>query len=281
MEQALQICLPRRGETVQTPALQCLHCGQLRVRFERCVFVDLLGLFQRSVSFSEAAAWSVLPRTRPVAVLWSESADFPSDADRYSTARPGNDPSETFRIRAYRPGDPIRQIHWKLSEKTDATLIRDFGLPVVSDLLILVQNEVSPARSDAADAVLDALASLAEALLEQEITWELGWIGADCSLCLRQLNEKTAWTLALEELLATPAASSGCSVCALAADCISNSVYAHVAVFSPRALPDADLLCHGNRVTVCLPPDAAAAAEDPTSVVHLVPIRPTFSEMEL
>lgn len=39
------------------------------------------------------------------------------------------EPDEPGEIRAYRPGDPIRRIHWKLSAKKDELLVRDGAAP--------------------------------------------------------------------------------------------------------------------------------------------------------
>ena len=37
------------------------------------------------------------------------------------------DPAETQAIREYLPGDPIRSIHWKLSQKNDKLMVREYG----------------------------------------------------------------------------------------------------------------------------------------------------------
>ena len=56
---------------------------------------------------------------------------------RYSGARPGDDPGETFDIREYQEGDSIRQIHWKLTGKLDKMMIRQRSFPVDDTILIL------------------------------------------------------------------------------------------------------------------------------------------------
>ena len=67
---------------------------------------------------------------------------------RYSGARPGDDPGETFDIREYQEGDSIRQIHWKLTGKLDKMMIRQRSFPVDDTVLILAEpflKEKAPA----------------------------------------------------------------------------------------------------------------------------------------
>ncbi len=67
------------------------------------------------------------------------------DSDEYSMRKAGYDPSETFAIREYQPGDRIRQIHWKLTEKFDSLMVRDYGLPIQNTVLLLLETG-SPGR---------------------------------------------------------------------------------------------------------------------------------------
>ena len=53
--------------------------------------------------------------------------------------RPGDDPSEPFGLREYQADDRL-SIHWKLSEKTDALMVRQLGLPVDDTLLLVLDN---------------------------------------------------------------------------------------------------------------------------------------------
>lgn len=73
-----------------------------------------------------------------VEVVYGENAVL--DAEEYSMSKAGFDPSETFAVREYRAGDHIHQIHWKLSEKLDGLIVRDYGLPVQNTILLLLET---------------------------------------------------------------------------------------------------------------------------------------------
>jgi uncharacterized protein (DUF58 family) len=154
------------------------HYGALTAQVESLALCDCLGLFARKIPCTAQAETSIAPTRHRVSVQLADTPDFLLDSERYSADRPGGDPSETFRIRDYAPGDPIRQIHWKLTEKTGKTLVRDFGLPVVRDLLLLLETSALPGAAltpDDHDLQLELLLSLSQALAAQEIAHTVGW----------------------------------------------------------------------------------------------------------
>lgn len=59
---------------------------------------------------------------------FSDRSSVELDSDEYSMRHPGDDPSETFALREYVPGDRVRSIHWKLTEKTGEVIVRQLGL---------------------------------------------------------------------------------------------------------------------------------------------------------
>ena len=80
--------------------------------------MDPIGLFSKKMRFYADGASLILPETFPVDVELQHTPDLPDiESDRYSPVRAGDDPSELFGLRDYREGDPLRNIHWKLSVK--------------------------------------------------------------------------------------------------------------------------------------------------------------------
>lgn len=259
-----------REEALLEIAITAEHCGKLVVHAAGLHIIDIFGLFARRVPWAESRTVMVLPKASPVAVSLADTADFLIDSEQYSTQKPGYDPSETFRIREYVPGDPIRQIHWKLSQKTDAVLVRDFGLPVVNEVLLLVETTGLPGAMVSpkdADALLDLLFSLCQALISLEIPHTVGWQdsgnGSYESVevwgveCLPELRSR---------LLGNPIKLGDCTVAGCYGQSHLRCEYSHAAVLSPYLAPDLSALCHGNRVTVLMPceqaPDSSGANEN-------------------
>jgi len=262
--------LAARAERTLPLTLCAAHCGALAVSLDALSALDPLGLFSRPLRVSARASVPILPKRHPLSLTLGESADALFDAQTYSTQKPGYDPSEIFRIRAYAPGDPIRQIHWKLTEKTGKTLVRDLGLPVVARILLLTETTSAPRAPltpEGMDAQLDLLASLCDALLRRETEHTVGWYDARQDAWLSQEVRAPAdlpvlWT----RLLDAPIAAEGERAAARFLACHAVCPYAHVAVLAPAPEEEGAALARGSRVTWLSPAGEALALAGAESV---------------
>ncbi len=73
--------------------------------------------------------------------------------------------SEQTEIRTYRPGDPMRSVHWKLSAKTDTVLVREAMEHRRRTITVTFDR---PAEAYAADAVYDCLDYTLRALCTED-----------------------------------------------------------------------------------------------------------------
>lgn len=110
--------------------------GNVKMEITKVRCYDLLGLVSLPLPKSqwkqmEPETLLVLPRMSGVPVFVSrQSRDFAGESEEYSKERGGDDPSETFRIRDYQPGDKLRSVHWKLSVKTEELMVCERSLPL-------------------------------------------------------------------------------------------------------------------------------------------------------
>lgn len=110
---------------------------------------DLFGLWASGAISCDTEYLTVQPELFIPNVAFAGKRDVLRGWGTLVHARPGTDPSETFSIREYLPGDPIRQIHWKLSQKNDTTMLRELGLPVAEETLLLLDTSASDDGLDA------------------------------------------------------------------------------------------------------------------------------------
>lgn len=247
----------RAGKSAAVPfAFTAAHTGKLSVSLDGVRTTDLLGLFSRKLPAAAEGTVIVPPVLRPVALELAESADALADAQAYSAQKPGYDPSETFRIREYMPGDPIRQIHWKLSRKTDTLLVRDLGLPVADRMLLLLETtalpgtEISPTD---ADVLLDLLFSVSAALVTMEIPHTVGWHDQrEGRFASREILSEADHAALGDALLGNPVTRGKTTVAGSCGRDRAERFFAHVALFSTYVPPDAGILLHGNRATAFL-----------------------------
>ena len=110
------------------------ECGFLAAEFLRGRVYDALGLFRLPMR---------LPRLEPMAIL--PPARQPEPMPRLEQflqmqmkPKPGGGAAEQHDHRVYRPGDPVKDIHWKLSLKTDELIVREALEPVRRQVILAV-----------------------------------------------------------------------------------------------------------------------------------------------
>lgn len=228
------------------------HCGKIELTLQKVSTCDLFGLFAKKLSVSAGGSLTVLPTLfAPDISLESVGSAMP-DSDTYSQVKPGNDPSETFSIREYIPGDAIRKIHWKLSEKTDRTMVREFGLPVVNEVALLLETvEADDKQLD--DAITEVFASVSYALAEAGVSHHVFWRDSQSNELMKlEVNSGEDFAAMLESLLELPTKKDG-SVAYQFTQNYDHCPYSHVIIVGSRIPHGVRDLYNGNRVSILLP----------------------------
>ncbi len=197
--------------------LQSDRCGELSVSVREAFLTDFFGLFRVPVPCGGMARTTILPQTfSPEITLVPRMAED-ADCDAYSPNKKGNDFSEPFQIREYAEGDSIKQIHWKLSCKTDRVVVRDPSLPVTRSLLVFWDKSADDkARADTMDAMAEAAVSVCQRLTNMGLLYVLCWNETGTGQCVEEEIDGEERLLELApRMLKTgtePGAPSGLSV---------------------------------------------------------------------
>lgn len=157
-------------------SLQNSKVGTVVVSTNKIRVYDAFGLFVFRKSDLPDQAVIIYPDMRNVEVHMENPVENTGDGSRYSPDRPGQDVSEIFALREYVPGDEIRKIHWKLSGKTDRTMVRDFSLPLNYSVFLLL--ELTRGSEELVDAQVEIFLALSRTLLENGISHNMGWYDA-------------------------------------------------------------------------------------------------------
>lgn len=176
--------------------------GTVLISTKKIKVYDAFGLFAFRKSDLPDKAIVVYPEMREALVYMEKPIETSGDGSRYAPERPGQDVSEIFALREYMPGDEIRKIHWKLSSKIDKTMLRDFSLPLNYSVFLLM--ELTKAKEDIIDAVVELYLSLSKALLENGINHNLAWYDAGEGMFhVRELDDFEDLDMAAAQVLAT------------------------------------------------------------------------------
>ncbi|MBR6800182.1 MAG: DUF58 domain-containing protein [Eubacteriaceae bacterium] len=154
-------------------------CGYITVRTGKVILSDIFGFLPLRADISSEGKMSVLPDTFDMNISLGISFVSRMDEDTYSPDKSGNDFSETFQIREYIPGDSLKQIHWKLSDKLDKLMVREASLPISRSLLVFWDKNTCNALAEKMDCMAEVVSSLCQALCDEGVLYTLGWTDGD------------------------------------------------------------------------------------------------------
>lgn len=251
-EQSLRFSLAGRQKRSLPVPFAPARCGKLAISIAELRLYDLLGLYGRKLPCEERCFSLVLPELYPVQVQLGRNYAVELDSNEYSMRRPGDDPSETFALREYVPGDQVRNIHWKLTEKTGEVIVRQLGLPVNRSLLLLMDNS-APFGCTAADreALGEMTASVSAALCSVGFAHQVAWYDRTLgSIATVGVESEDTLTRALAELLAAQIVPDEKTALEHYHACCGAPAYARVVVLTLRTEAEFPLGAEEETVTV-------------------------------
>jgi len=180
--------------------IQADKCGAIKIEARDIFLEDPLGFFKKRANTIATHTMIIPPTGYTVAIPITDTATS-LDSDEYSANKAGMDVSETYAIREYAPGDPIRSIHWKLSEKLDKTMVREFGLPIGNSVLLVLTPTGGIITPQGWDATAELFYSIQLALVKKGIRTTTTW-PAESTVSHNLTNEEDA-EIAMADCLAT------------------------------------------------------------------------------
>ena len=141
-------------------------CGRIRVCLEDFTCTDLLGIFREKVWGAEEVEFPVYPVKNQANVLMENRPRANFSDDLYDQNKRGNDNTDVFGIREYVQGDQVKNIHWKLSEKIDKMMVKEFSMPSKYHILVLADLTRGSGEAAASVEVMNHVISMTTAISE-------------------------------------------------------------------------------------------------------------------
>jgi len=125
---------------------------------------DILGLLpmrydMRRLHYYRQPELVVYPRSELLSALYADVTDEKLFGERYLHASESG--NSTTGARAYHPGDPLKQIHWKKSIARGELYVRQYEQPVREDLTVVIDNSSHGINGEAALACADTVCEAA------------------------------------------------------------------------------------------------------------------------
>lgn len=175
------------------------HCGAWTITLCRSCVYDYMGLLCLPVGRRQTATVYIEPKPVPGAAPESlDSLDI-----RQWKPKAGGGFAENYELRQYRPGDNLRQLHWKMAAKTGTLIYRESMVPATD--VPAVELCLSGTRTEQ-DEKLGKLLWVSRYLLSRQREHVLRCLtGEGVYQC--HIRDEAALTAALHMLLQKPAAA--------------------------------------------------------------------------
>jgi uncharacterized protein (DUF58 family) len=155
--------------------------GVLRLRALTVARPDALGLFNAFARHEAPQDVLVLPKRYPAPRLDLSGSRRYQPGGVSLSSRVG-DSQEFMALRDYRPGDPLRRIHWKSWAKTGKPVVKEYEDEYFVRHALLLDTFAAPGAEAAFEDAVSVAASFACSLLTQDSLLDLLFIG-DKSYC--------------------------------------------------------------------------------------------------
>ena len=155
---------------VNTPYL-----GMMEFFLEEAAIYGLFGIGKKVILSSVKKRLMVLPETRELALEFPVFLDLDPEGEKMMEASLGYDPGLYQGIRPYRDGDSMKQIHWKLTEKTGELMVKELGLPMGRTPRLYLDTGLPDLDMRKIDALMEDYFSCSLALQKQGISHVLCW----------------------------------------------------------------------------------------------------------
>lgn len=117
--------------------LEAQYCGLIRVGVDAVEYTDPLALVRLRIPVSASGESVVLPDTHAEASQQREGYQA-GISEAEETLSKGHDFSEVTDMREYRPGDRIKDIHWKLSAKKQDLMVKERASVAQSQVILVL-----------------------------------------------------------------------------------------------------------------------------------------------
>ena len=176
-DRVINLSLPilRWGKQKCVFSIKSVYCGDIKIKLNSLKCLDYFGITAQKINKNFSKDVYILPNVTEIKAIEINNA-LSGDVEglEFSKIKSGDDPSEVFDIRTYRPGDKLHSVHWKLSSRKKEIMVKEFSYPVNSNYSIIMDLSVENKNmSKYIDAVVEVVLDIILKVQEQGINQQL------------------------------------------------------------------------------------------------------------
>lgn len=183
----VEIPMNGKGEQSFSVSVDKPGCGYIAIKAKSVRIYDALGIFSKKYKKVNPPVEVVL--LPPVREMFIDLEQVPyveaDESEVFAKDRRGDDSSELFEVRQFIDGDSLNKVHWKLTARTDDTMVREFSMPMESNVYVYIDLY----RNSDIDQALQNGMSAAYELMAAEIPFFMCWFD-EMDMCMRRQQPK-------------------------------------------------------------------------------------------
>ena len=166
-EFSMEIKAGARKDGKVTFLIDADYMGFLEISILRVEIYSFFGCMKKVTRSSLVKEVMILPQTTELHFPVENSGIACAFFDEAEGGRKGNGPGEYFGIRPYVDGDSMKQIHWKLTGKTDEYMVKEIEVPMMRMPLIFLETRVEKTDAGMIDGLLEAFFSISQHMAQE------------------------------------------------------------------------------------------------------------------
>lgn len=174
-EFTLTITLVGREKGMTSIEVISEYIGCLEISVEKILFLGLLGIGKKEVDVGLKKQIIILPDTREMELNLDMPRGRTGDGEELLNSLRGFDSSFYQGVRPYREGDSLRQIHWKMTGKTEEYMVKELGEPAHFMPMVFLETTVERKEARYLDMLMEEYISVSQWLVEKKIPHILCW----------------------------------------------------------------------------------------------------------
>lgn len=147
------------------------YCGLIQVKIEQIEYTDLLGLVSVRLDMPAMGEVAILPKEERCTAEQKSGFQAGISEAEESLAK-GHDFAEVTDMREYRPGDRIKDIHWKLTAKKEELMVKERTSVAQSQVILML--DLSGDGSDITE-IMRLAYGLTKSFLQEYVPVRILW----------------------------------------------------------------------------------------------------------
>ena len=156
---------------------QADYAGNIKFEVEKVTFWDYTKCFKKHIKMNAEKSICVLPSEVIVNQRLREGGFRLFENETVLLHKPGDEPTDILDIREYKEGDRLSRVHWKLTEKQDQLMIKEYMRPLYYYPIILFDLRIPTAtdKLQRMDILCTTLQSLVLWHTQREYSFEIAY----------------------------------------------------------------------------------------------------------